>query len=376
MQSPYGPPDPGAGGASSPYRPGATTTSPYAAGGPLPPWPRSRRRRPARGKNLELQWLPPLSPSWAAASIQGEDGRTAFQMIADEVEARPPRIFLGEMAMAATRVQRVERGIQCRSRLWCVDLPGGATYTRLALVAASSNPPSIHMSTLAHHWARKGQKRWRGVLGRRKAVRRAEAYVYRAATLMAAVCRGGAARRLARAMRAAVFETAAWRVQRAFRDKMVRKMLAEARRLRRARMRGRMQRCWRMALGKRRAARFAVASAVAAARLDALSAAARLARAQKERNKLELPPEDALPGPWEDVRDPVGRVVAFKACSLLPFAWEVASLIGGDEYEKPEEKTAEAPVDEALDPLAAYKARKAAAELRTTQREGPARGVS
>ena len=260
MQSPYGPPDPGAGGASSPYRPGATTTSPYAAGGPLPPWPRSRRRRPARGKNLELQWLPPLSPSWAAASIQGEDGRTAFQMIADDVEARPPRIFLGEMAMAATRVQRVERGIQCRSRLWCVDLPGGATYTRLALVAASSNPPSIHMSTLAHHWARKGQKRWRGVLGRRKAVRRAEAYVYRAATLMAAVCRGGAARRLARAMRAAVFETAAWRVQRAFRDKMVRKMLAEARRLRRARMRGRMQRCWRMALGKRRAARFAVAS--------------------------------------------------------------------------------------------------------------------
>ena len=173
MQSPYGPPDPGAGGASSPYRPGATTTSPYAAGGPLPPWPRSRRRRPARGKNLELQWLPPLSPSWAAASIQGEDGRTEFQMIADEVEARPPRIFLGEMAMAATRVQRVERGIQCRSRLWCVDLPGGATYTRLALVAASSNPPSIRMSTLAHHWARKGQKRWRGVLGRRKAVRRA-----------------------------------------------------------------------------------------------------------------------------------------------------------------------------------------------------------
>ena len=70
----------------------------------------------------------------------------------------PPRIFLGELAMAATRVQRVERGIQCRSRLWCVDLPGGATYTRLALVAASSNPPSIHMSTLAHHWARKGQK--------------------------------------------------------------------------------------------------------------------------------------------------------------------------------------------------------------------------
>ena len=103
--------------------------------------------------------------------------------------------------MAATRVQRVERGIQCRARLWCVDLPGGATYTRLALVAASSNPPSIHMSTLAHHWARKGQKYWRGKLGRRKAVRRAEAYVYRAATLMAAVCRGGAARRLARAMR-------------------------------------------------------------------------------------------------------------------------------------------------------------------------------
>ena len=123
---------------------------------------------------------------------------------------------------------------------------------------------------------------------------------------------------------------------------MVRKMLAEARRLRRARMRGRMQRCWRMALGKRRAARFAVASAVAAARLDALSAAARLARAQKERNKLEMPPEDALPGPWQDVRDPVGRVVAFKACGLVPFAWEVASLIGGDEYEKPEEQEADA----------------------------------
>ena len=106
-----------------------------------------------------------------------------------------------------------------------------------------------------------------------------------------------------------------------------------------------------------------------------MSAAARLARAQKERNKLEMPPEDALPGPWQDVRDPVGRVVAYKACSLLPFAWEVASLIGGDEYEKPEEKTAEAPVDEKQDPLAAYKARKAAAELEQTQREKVPPGV-
>ena len=87
-----------------------------------------------------------------------------------------------------------------------------------------------------------------------------------------------------------------------------------------------------------------------------------------------MPPEDALPGPWQDVRDPVGRVVAFKACQLVPFAWEVASLIGGDEYEKPEEKDGGGARRRKQDPLAAYKARKAAAELeqRRERRSRPA----
>lgn len=253
--------------------------------------------------------LPPLSPSWAAASIRDEDGLTPYEALARSVQEHPPRIFLAEVDAAATRVQRVQRGKQCRRRLWAIELPGGA---------------------LAHNWARKGQKKWRGVLGRRKAVRRAEAYVYDAATCMAAVCRGGSARRLARAMRAEVIEWAARRVIRAYRDKMVRKMLAEARRLRRARMRGRLQRYWRRALGRRGAWRYAAAQAVACARLDALAACARASKAAKSRHRLKLPPEDAKPGSWSLVKDAVGRVVAFAAESLLPAPWEVAALVGAD----------------------------------------------
>ena len=271
------------------------------------------------GKNLDLQWLPSvITVVGRPPSIQGRGDRAhGVQMIADQVGAPAAHLFRCKWPWP-------RRALKARALEFNVEVDCGAstylvvtTYTRLALVAASSNPPSIRMSTLAHHWARKDKKvgeRARKTQGR--ASGRQMAYVYKAATLMAAVCRGGAARRLARAMRAAVFETAAWRVQRAFRDKMVRKMLAEARRLRRARMRGRMQR-WRMALGKEMARRASPwRPAVAAARLDALSAAARLA-SSKERNKLEMPPEDAPRGPGK-MGDPVGRDVAFKARSWCP----------------------------------------------------------
>ena len=131
---------------------------------------------------------------------------------------------------------------------------------------------------------------------------------------------------------------------RAFRDKMVRKMLAEARRLRRARMRGRMQRCWRMALAKRR--RIGLESRqcahVGAARLDAR--ARRRVLRRKGAQGPRLPVEDA-PRTLARAPSSVGQSRR-EACALRPFEWEVASLIGGDEYEKPEEKKAEAPVDE------------------------------
>ena len=232
MQSPYGPPDPGAGGASSPYRPGATTTSPYAAGGtPAPALAAEPAPAPGQGQKIWNCRAPAACPMrWAAASIQGEDGRTEFQMIADEVDSAPAAHLPGRAGHGRDARPKGRAHNPVPLRLWCVDLPGGATYTRW--------PSWRRRRTRRRSTCRRSRTTGRGKarrfgaasLGRRKAVRRAEA-CHRAATLMAAVtsrrrrtttresdARGG--------LRDAACASSARSA-----DKMVRKMLAEARRL-------------------------------------------------------------------------------------------------------------------------------------------------